>query len=132
MAFIWSDELRTQVAELYAEKIGAIEEDKQASASSEIVAEIRDILKRETGEVPTPNGIIMILSKAGIYVSQSKKKAASPSASGGRRSKQDAHDDLKGAIEAFNQEYDEELISKLTAKAADMFTKILQGIQANM
>lgn len=133
MALVWDDNLKAQTVAHYKERIEEIEEDKRPSMSSEIVAEIKEIIKKETGENATNNGIIMILSKAGVYVSQSKKKvAAGGGTGGGRRSKADSHADLVGAIEAFNQEYDAALIEKLTIKQADMFTQVLIGIQANL
>lgn len=129
---IWTDELREQCVEFYTEAIEKVEEDKRPEASSEVVADIRKVIIAETGQTPTVNGIVMILSKAGVYVSQSKRKTATGTKGGGRRSKADSHADLTSAIEAFNAEYEQDLIDKLTIKQSDMFTAILLQIQSNL
>ncbi len=110
----WDDEKKEQVIEMYEA------ENPTPETSMEIVKDIAD----EVGE--SPNGVRMILSKAGVYV---KKEAASnkstAGSSGGRVSKQAAQDALAAAIIARGHLVDEDIISKLTGKAAQYFTGLL-------
>jgi len=111
----WDDAKKAQAIDMYQER------EPTPENSMEIVAEIAD----ELGE--SPNGVRMILSKAGVYV---KKEPAA--ASGGtkskttksgatRVSKEDAQAQLIAAIEAAGKEVDSDIISKLTGKAAVYF-----------
>lgn len=116
----WTDELKQEVVEKY------LAAKPTAENSTEIVAEIAD----EIGK--TPNGVRMILSKAGVYISKAsgatpKKDAGEKKAAGGTRvSKEAAHAALTAAIEAAGKEVDEEIISKLTGKAAQYFTGLFK------
>jgi hypothetical protein len=69
----------------------------------------------------------MILTKAGVYVKKTPAAKASGGASTGgtRVSKQAAQDALTAAITDAGQEVDEDVVSKLTGKAAQYFTKVL-------
>jgi hypothetical protein len=78
----------------------------------------------------SPNGVRNILSKAGVYV-KTTTSAAKPSskteASGGARvSKDAAHKALTDAITDTGASVDEEIISKLTGKAALYLTEVLR------
>lgn len=110
----WDERKKEQVIEQYEA------ENPTPETSMEIVKDIAD----EVGE--SPNGVRMILSKAGVYV---KKEAASnkstAGSSGGRVSKQAAQDALSAAIIARGHLVDEDIISKLTGKAAQYFTTLL-------
>jgi transposase-like protein len=107
----WSDDKKASAIKLY-ENAGPTPEN-----SMDIVAEIAE----ELGE--SPNGVRMILSKAGVYV---KKEAGAATASkskttktaNARVSKEDAQAQLTAAIEAAGKDVDAEIISKLTGKAA--------------
>lgn len=75
----------------------------------------------------SPNGVRMVLSKAEVYV---KKAAAAPSGGstgggGGRVSKADAQEALIAALTDMGAAVDEEIISKMTGKAAQYFTTVL-------
>lgn len=110
----WTDESKAEAVELYEAA------NPTPETSMEIVKEIADDL----GE--SPNGVRMILTKAGVYV---KKTAAAKAGGTGtkavRVSKQDAQDALAAAITDAGQEVDEDVVSKLTGKAAQYFTKVL-------
>ena len=90
--------------------------------SIEIVKEIAE----EYDE--SPNGVRMILSKAEVYV---KKAPAAPSNGNGgggggtRVSKAAAQEALVSALTDMGAEVDEEIISKMTGKAAQYFTSVL-------
>ena len=100
---------------------GYLERNPTPETSVEIVKDLAD----EYDE--SPNGVRMVLSKAEVYV---KKSAAAPAAGGkaaggGRVSKADAQEALIAALESAGAEVDEEIIGKLTGKAAQYFTTVL-------
>ena len=85
----------------------------------------------EMGE--SPNGVRMILSSAGVYVKKSPaasstKSEGNSSAGNGRVSKQGAQDSLRAAITDAGQEVDDDVLSKLTGKAAVYFTTVISAI----
>lgn len=113
----WTDELREQVVEDYTAA------EPTPETSMDIVTEIAETIGK------TPNGVRMVLSKAGVYVTTAPKAAepkASGSSGGGTRvSKADAVAALHKAIEEAGKEIDESITSKLTGKAAVYFTSLL-------
>jgi len=117
----WTDESKAQAVEMYTEAEATPE------TSMEIVKDIAD----ELGE--SPNGVRMILTKAGVYV---KKTPAAKSTSsgtsgggGGRVSVADAQQAVKDAISDAGLEADDAIISKLTGKAANYFAEIIGKAQ---
>ena len=116
----WTDEKKAAVIAAY----------KKAEPTAENSMDIVKDLAEEFEE--SPNGVRMILSKAGVYV---KKAPASPSSgeakasTGGTRvSKAAAIEALSTALSDAGQEVDEEIVSKLTGKAAQYFTNVLVAI----
>ena len=113
----WTDESKTNAVELYTS------EDPTPETSMEIVKTIADTL----GE--SPNGVRMILTKAGVYV---KKAPATSSAKsnggGGRVSKADAQQTLKDALSDAGQEIDGDIIDKLTGKAAVYIAGVINAM----
>ena len=94
--------------------------------STEIIKEIAEDMEQSA------NGVRMVLVQAGVYVK--KDATASTPTKGGktttgdkapRVSKESQIADLKAAIEAKGMEADEEILSKLTGKAAAYFAKVL-------
>lgn len=115
----WDDAKKAQAVEMYTEQ------EPTPETSMEIVKEIAD----EIGE--SPNGVRMILTKAGVYVKKtpSSGSTSSSSATGvARVSKQGAQDDLVAALTDAGQEIDMDIISKLTGKAAVYFNGIVGNI----
>ena len=109
----WTDEDKQAAIDAYTA------EEPTPENSMEIVKMIAD----DMGQ--SPNGVRMILTKAGVYV---KKAAASGSASGGssstggtRVSKAAAQEALTAALTDAGVEIDEDIVSKLTGKAAQYF-----------
>lgn len=109
----WDDDKKAQAISMYEER------EPTPENSMDIVSDIAE----ELGE--SPNGVRMILSKAGVYV---KKEAAAGGAkskttktTSTRVSKEDAQAQLIAAIEAAGKEVDSDIISKLTGKAAVYF-----------
>ena len=101
----WDDEKKAQAVSMYEDM------DPTPETSMEIVKGIADEIDE------SPNGVRMILTKAGVYV---KKAPAAKAAS-----KAAAAEALIAAITDAGKEVDEEIISKLTGKAAQYFTTLL-------
>lgn len=115
----WTDEQRTEAVEAYEAA------EPTAETSMEIVKEIAEDMEQSV------NGVRMILTKAGVYIKKADAKAvgaASGGKGGGRVSKQASQDALTAVITDAGQEADDDVISKLTGKAAVYFTKVLNGI----
>ena len=111
----WTDESKAQAVSMY--EAG----EPTPETSMEIVKYIADELDE------SPNGVRMILTKAGVYVKKTPAaKAASTGSTGGTRvSKVAAQEALTAAITDAAKVVDEEIISKLTGKAAQYFTTLL-------
>lgn len=113
----WTDESKAQAVEMYQES------EPTPETSMEIVKEIAD----ELGE--SPNGVRMILTKAGVYVRKTPAaKSSGGSTGGGRVSVADAQASLTSALSDAGQEVDEAIISKLTGKAAVYFKGIVDNL----
>ena len=114
----WTDESKAQAVEMYTDA------EPTPETSMEIVKDIAE----ELGE--SPNGVSMILTKAGVYVKKSPATSSSKSSTGGstRVSKADAAAALSAAISDAGQEIDDDIISKLTGKASVYFTGIINAI----
>ena len=111
----WDDEKKAAVIEAYENQ------DPTPETSMEIVKEIADDFNE------SPNGVRMILSKAGVYVKKTPAtgNGGGTSSGGTRVSKQAAQDALTAAINDKGLSVDEDIISKLTGKAAQYFTGLL-------
>ena len=111
----WTDEKKAEAIEAYQDA------EPTPETSMEIVKEIADDL----GE--SPNGVRMILTKAGVYVKKTPATAngGGTSSGGTRVSKQAAQVALIAAINDKGLSVDEDIISKLTGKAAQYFTGLL-------
>ena len=111
----WDDDKKAQAISMYEER------EPTPENSMDIVSEIAE----ELGE--SPNGVRMILSKAGVYVKKepaaggSGTNSKTTKAASTRVSKEDAQAQLIAAIEAAGKEVDSDIISKLTGKAAVYF-----------
>lgn len=112
MASTWTDELKQEVISKY-EAAGPTPEN-----STEIIKDIAEEIEM------SPNGVRMVLVQAGVYVKKEagttpSKTASKSTGEGSKRvSKESAIADLKAAIEAKGAEVDEDILSKLTGKAA--------------
>ena len=116
----WDDDKKAAVIAAY-EEAGPTPEN-----SMEIVAEIAEEYEE------SPNGVRMVLTKAGVYVKKAPatKAASSGSTGGGRVSKAAAIESLTAAITDAGQEVDEEIVSKLTGKAANYFAGIIAAVNS--
>mgnify|MGYP003637493366 CR=1 FL=1 len=109
----WTDESKAQAVEMYEEAAPTPE------TSMEVVKEIAEELDE------SPNGVRMILTKAGVYVKKTPAKAATGGSASTRVSKADAIEGLTTAITDMGGNVDEEILGKLTGKAAMYFTTLL-------
>lgn len=117
----WDDAKREKAKDLY------LAAEPTPDNSMEIVAEIAEELEESV------NGVRMILSKLGVYVKKTPAEKSSGSSSGAakasssRVSKADAQAKLVAVIESFGGEVDEDIVSKLTGKAALYFAEVFGG-----
>ena len=118
----WTDEKKAEVIEAYEAA------NPTPETSMEIVKDIADEFEE------SPNGVRMVLTKAGVYVKKAPasggSKATSSGGSGGRVSKAAAIETLSAAISDAGQEVDEEIVSKLTGKAAVYFAGIIAAVNS--
>ena len=116
----WTDESKAQAVSMY--EAG----EPTPETSMEIVKYIADELDE------SPNGVRMILTKAGVYVKKTPAAKSSSSTTGGggtaRVSKAAAAEALTAALSDAGQSVDEEIIAKLTGKASQYFTSIIIAI----
>jgi transposase-like protein len=114
----WTDESKQQAIDLYTEQ------EPTPETSMEVVKDIAD----ELGE--SPNGVRMILTRAGVYVKKNPSRSGSSNGStgGGRVSKEAMHNELKSAIQDAGQEADDDIIGRLSGKAAQYIAKVITAI----
>jgi len=116
----WDDNKKAQAVAMYEDM------DPTPETSMEIVKGIADEIDE------SPNGVRMILTKAGVYVKKTPaaKSSGSTTTGGGsaRVSKAAAAEALIAALSDAGQSVDEEIIAKLTGKASQYFTSIITAI----
>ena len=116
----WDDDKKAQAVSMYEAA------DPTPETSMEIVKGIADELEE------SPNGVRMVLTKAGVYVKKTPASGGASKSSGStggtRVSKAAAVEALTAAISDAGQEVDEEILSKLTGKAAQYFTTVITAI----
>lgn len=108
----WTDELKEEAVSLY------LKGKPTPDNSMDIVGEVAEQMGF------SPNSVRMILSKAGVYITKSQAAKTEKKAVGTRVSKESAHAALIEKLEAANKEVNEEIISKLTGKAAQYFASL--------
>ena len=121
----WTEEDRQKVIAAYKAA------DPTPENSTEIIKDIAEQMEQSA------NGVRMLLVSAGVYVkknpdattdSSKTNKAGTTRPAGDkapRASKESQIAELRTAIEAKGAEVDDEILSKLTGKAAVYFTKVL-------
>lgn len=114
----WTDESKAEAVQMYQDS------EPTPETSMEVVKEIADHL----GE--SPNGVRMILTKAGVYVKKTPaaKGTSGTSTGGGRVSVADAQAKLTSVLGDAGQEVDEAIVSKLTGKAAVYFADVIENL----
>ena len=113
----WTDEAKAQAVEMYTA------EEPTPENSMEIVKQIAE----ELGE--SPNGVRMILTKAGVYVRKTPAvKSSGGSTGGGRVNVAAAQEELTKAISDMGEDPDSAIIGRLTGKAAMYFANLLNKL----
>ena len=120
----WDDELKAKAIALYAEG------EPTPENSAELVKEIAE----ELGQ--SANGVRQVLVQAKVYVKKeaataettTKAKGTAAAGEGTKRVSKDTQiAALRAAIEAKGGKLDEDILSKLTGKAATYFTSVIAG-----
>lgn len=115
----WTDELKEQVIKMYKDA------DPTPETSTEIIKDIADEIEM------SPNGVRMVLVQAQVYIKKeagaSKTTAKKEGEAPKRVSKEASIAELKAAIEEKNGPIDEDILSKLTGKAAVYFLSVLKA-----
>lgn len=114
----WTDETKKQAVDAY------LAGEPTAENSTELVKEIAEEMEQSA------NGVRQVLVQAGVYIKKdavagtkgTPTKGASDKAP--RVSKESQIAELKALIEAKGQEADDEVLSKLTGKAAAYLVKV--------
>tara|TARA_A100001388_G_scaffold226547_1_gene177741 strand:- start:1282 stop:1725 length:444 start_codon:yes stop_codon:yes gene_type:complete len=117
----WDDDKKAAVIAAYEEQNPTPEN------SMEIVKEIADEYEE------SPNGVRMILSKAGVYVKKTPAATGSGTSSNGgssRVSKAAAQEALVAALTDVGAEIDNDIVEKLTGKAAQYFAGVIGAINS--
>ena len=112
----WTDEKKQEAVDMYTA------EEPTPENSMEIVKNIAEQLNE------SPNGVRMILTRAGVYVKKSPVASSNGSGGGGRVSVAGAQAELTSAISDMGEQPDEAIISKLTGKAAQYFAGLIQKL----
>jgi len=113
----WTDELKQEVVDSYVEM----------NPTPENTTELCKQLAEEYSK--TSNGIRMILSKAGVYITKAPSSATTGSATDDKpkkASKADSIAALVTEIESQGKEVDMDVLSKLTGKAAIYLISIIK------
>ena len=117
----WDDEKKAAVIEAYEAA------EPTPENSMEVVAELAEEFEE------SPNGVRMILTKAGVYIKKAPASGStktSTNGGGGRVSIAAAIESLSAAISDAGQEVDQEILDKLTGKAAVYFTGVISAINS--
>ena len=113
----WTDETKQEAIDMY------VSEEPTPENSMENVKSIAEQLDQ------SPNGVRMILTKAGVYVKKNPAvKSSGGGTGGGRVSVAAAQEELTNAISDMGQEPDAAIIGKLTGKAAKYFADLLNKL----
>lgn len=114
----WTEEQKQQVIDSY------VAAGPTPETSTEIIKDLAEEFEQ------SPNGVRMILVQAGVHVKKGTSTTSTakdaPAKEGAKRvSKESAIAALRAAIEAQGKPVDEDILEKLTGKAAVYFTTIL-------
>lgn len=116
----WDDKLKEKVIQMYKDA------EPTPESSTEIIKDIAEELDQ------SPNGVRMVLVQAGVYVkkepSSGKSDKTSKSEGTKRVSKESSIAALKEAIEKRGGTADDEILDKLTGKAAVYLKSVIDAI----
>lgn len=111
----WTDETRAQAVKLYKAA------NPTPETSTEIIKEVAEEMEM------TSNGVRMVLVQLGVYVKKDPNAASKSTKEGGgtRVSKESQINALKAVMKDNGLPVDEEILDKLTGKAATYFVTVL-------
>jgi transposase-like protein len=116
----WTDELKQKAIDLYTQA------EPTPETSTEIIKDIADEMEM------SPNGVRMVLVQAQVYVKKDPATAGKTTAKKDgdapkRVSKESAIADLRAAIEAKGATIDDDILGKLTGKAAAYLLTVIRA-----
>jgi len=110
----WTDELKAELVEAYAA------ENPTPENTIEIVKRLAEKFEK------TANGVRLVLTRENVYVKKEVKSASTTSGDTPKRvDKTKAINALKKVIEDSGQEVDDDIVDRLTGKAAVYIAKLL-------
>ena len=113
----WDDDKKAEAVSMYEEA------NPTPETSMEIVKDIAEELDE------SPNGVRMILTKAGVYIKKTPVSNGNGGSSGGGRvSKAAMQEELIAAITDAGQTVDTDIIDKLSGKAAQYLAGVIRSI----
>jgi hypothetical protein len=116
----WNEEDKKKVIEMYKDA------NPTPETSTEIIKDIAEELDQ------SPNGVRMVLVQAGVYVKKdtttSTTKGATKTEGTKRVSKEASISSLRKLIEEKGAPVDDEILEKLTGKAAVYFVSVINAI----
>jgi transposase-like protein len=116
----WTDELKAKVVKMY------LDADPSPETSTEIIKDIAEEIEA------SPNGVRMQLVQAKVYVkkepSTGSKTSGKTTEGGAKRvSKESAIQELREAIESRGAPIDDDILGKLTGKAAVYLLSVIKA-----
>ena len=114
----WTDELKQQVIDKY----------KAGNPTPENSIEILEAVAEKAGK--TANGVRMILVKAEVYVKKDAAAGTAKKTASTRVSKADAIAALTTVLVENGAKVEEDIIAKMTGKAAQYFETVIKQIAA--
>lgn len=119
----WTPEIKEKVIDMYKQA------DPTPETSTEIIKDIAEEIEM------SPNGVRMVLVQAGVYVKKDttstggtgKGKTTAAGEGKKRVSKEDSIAELKAAIEARGAPVDDDILGKLTGKAAIYLLSVIKA-----
>jgi hypothetical protein len=113
----WTDELKKTVIDAYEAMKPTSE------TTTEIIKELAETHEK------TVNGVRMILTKAGVYVSKTPATSSStPGDKTKKKTKQESLDDLSALIAKTGSVPDATIVDKMTGKAAEYFIAVINNV----
>jgi hypothetical protein len=115
----WTDELKAKVIKMY----------QDAKPTPENTTEVVKSIAEDLGDGFTANGVRVILVKAGEYLKKTPttgSKGGNGEAKAPRVNKSDSINELIAIIESTGLEADQDIINKLTGKAAVYFKQVIE------
>lgn len=117
----WTEELKAKVIEMYQAA------DPTPETSTEIIKDIAEEVEQ------SPNGVRMVLVQANVYVKKeaaaggTKTEKTTKTGGSGRVSKESSIAALKAAIVAKGATVDDDILDKLTGKAAVYLLEVIKA-----